>query len=136
MFHHRQMMNTQRHRHNARSPSDGDQSNQDKHQTRLNRGTGYNGREYSKQCSLSPVDTRDCQTTALHRFRAVVEGKNPPRRDRWHFGQQHRGHLCAKWQLQNQQRADSDFDGRHMVYRILVYFQGSVYPKYFDQNGG
>ena len=128
------MVNSQRHpRHSVRIPFD-DQSNQDKHQSTMN--TRYNGRENSKQCSLAPVDTRDCQTTALHRFRAVVEGKNPPRRDRWHFGQQHRGHLCAKWQLQNQQRADSDFDGRHMVYRISVYFQGSVYPKYFDQNGG
>jgi hypothetical protein len=79
-------MNSQRHhRHSARSPSDGDQSNQDKHQTRMNRETGYNGREYSKQCTLSPVDTRG--STAFHRFLAAAEGKNLPRRDRWQFGQ-------------------------------------------------
>lgn len=90
------MMNSQRHsRHSARSPSDGDQSNQDKHQTRMNRGTGYNGREYSKQCSLSPVDTREL--TAFHRFLVAAVGKNLPHRDRGQFGQQHRGHLRSKW---------------------------------------
>jgi hypothetical protein len=93
------MVNSQcYHRRSARSQSD-DQSNQDKHQTRMNKGTGYNGREYSK-CSPFPVDTRDFQSTAFHR--SLVEGKNLPRRDRWQFGQQDRGHLCAKWQLQHQ----------------------------------
>ena len=91
------MMNSQRHsRHSARSPSDDDQSNRDKHQTRTNRGTGYNGREYSKQCSLFPVDTRE--STAFHRFlAAAAEGKNLPYRDRWQFGQRYRGHLRSKW---------------------------------------
>lgn len=96
MFH-RQMMNSQRYpRHSARSPPDDDQSNPDKHRTRMNRGTGYNGREHSKQCSQSPVDTRDYPSTAFHRRLAAAEGKNLPHRDRWQFGQQHRGLLGAK----------------------------------------